>query len=77
MLDKLEDLLLSLRYPDSRCVYKWPKNLTLFLFREMERIYQCLKNGRKAEFITSDLVPYLEKCGVKVDECGIGYVASL
>ena len=77
MLNKLEDLLLRWKYPDSRGIYKWPKNLTLFLFHEMERIYQCLKNGHKAEFITVDLVPYLEKCEINVDECGIGYIASL
>ena len=74
MLSKLENLLLRWKYPYE---HKRPKNLTLFIFREMERIYQCLKNGHKAEFIISDLVPYLEKCGVKVDECGIGYVASI
>ena len=77
MLSKLENLLLRWKCPDSRGLYKWPNNLTLFLFHEMERIYQCLKNGHKAEFITSDLVSYLEKCGINVDGYGIGYVASL
>lgn len=75
MLDKLENLLLKWIEPEKP--RDRPKKVTLLIIREMERVYSCLKRGQKAEFIVTDLVPYLKKCGVNVDECGIGYIAYL
>ncbi len=74
MLSKLENLLLKWTEPYE---YRRPKNVTLYMIREMQRIYHYLKNGQQAYFLTCDLVPYLKKCGVNVDEHGIGYVAYL
>ena len=75
-------------------VWKWiepetsrdrPKKVTLLMIDELWRVYQYLKQGEKGEFFVSDLVPYLEKCGVKVDgperyidgQLVFGYVAYL
>ena len=57
-------------------VWKWiepetprarPKKVTLLMIDELWRVYQYLKHGQRGEFFSSDLVPYLKKCGVKVD----------
>lgn len=61
------------------------KNVTLLMIDELWRVYQYLKHGEKGEFFTSDLVPYLKKCGVNVDgperyengQLVFGYVAYL
>ena len=78
-IDKLEELLSKWEEPVSK--RDRPKNLTLLMIREMQRIYFHLKNGEKAYFLLSDLVPYLEKCGINVDSdtasCGLNYIASV
>ena len=57
-------------------VWKWiepetprdrPKKITPLMIDDAWRVYQYLKHGQKGEFFSSDLVPYLEKCEVKVD----------
>ena len=73
-LNKLQDLLMKCKEPYE---YTRPKNLTLLMIREIEHIYSYLRNKQKVTFLISDLVPYLAKCGIKVDKQGIGYVAYL
>ena len=77
-----------------KLVWKWiepekprdrPKKITLLMIDDAWRVYQYLKQGQKGEFFSADLVPYLEKCGVKVDgperqvdgHLVFGYVAYL
>lgn len=72
-LKKLEDLLSRWIEPQTR--RDRPKGLTLCMVRSMQEIYYGLQNGKKTYFIISDLIPYLTKCGITVEECGIGYVA--
>ena len=78
-IDKLEELLSKWEEPVS--MRDRPKNLTLLMIREMQRIYLRLRNGEKAYFLLSDLVPYLEKCGINVDSdganYGLNYIASV
>ena len=45
-----------------------PKNLTYFMIREMEFVCTRLKSEKIAYFVESDLVPYLEKCGINVEK---------
>lgn len=62
-----------------------PKKITLVMIDDAWRVYQYLKHGQKGEFFSADLVPYLKKCGVKVDgperyingQLVFGYVAYL
>ena len=75
MLDKLKKLLL--KWIEPLTPRDRSKNITPLMIQELHRIYKSLSHGQKPEFIVSDLVPYLKKCGIKVNECGIGYVASL
>ena len=75
MLDKLKKLLSKWIEPSTP--RDRPKSVTLLMIQELHRIYKSLSNGQKPEFIVSDLVPYLKKCGIKVDEYGIGYIASV
>lgn len=72
-LKKLEDLLSRWIEPQTR--RDRPKGLTLCMVRSMQKIYYGLQQGKKTYFIISDLVPYLTKYGITVEECGIGYVA--
>ncbi len=44
-----------------------PKNLSLLMIEDMQNVYKTLKSGREAKFLMSDLVPYLEKCGIRVE----------
>ena len=75
MLDKLKKLLSNWIEPEKP--RDRPKNITLLMIQEIHRIYNSLSNGQKPEFIVSDLVPYLKKRGIKVEEYGIGYIASV
>ena len=75
MLSKLEKLLVKWIEPSTP--RDRPKSVTLLMIQELHRIYKSLSHGQKPEFIVSDLVPYLKKCGIKVDEYGIGYIASV
>lgn len=54
-----------------------PKNLTLSMIREMKFVFSALKRSKKAHFVEKDLVPYLERCGIKVtqNESEIVYTA--
>ena len=72
-LKKLEDLLSRWIEPQTR--RDRPKGLSLLTVQSMQEIYYGLQNGKKTYFIVSDLVPYLIRCGITVEECGIGYVA--
>lgn len=78
-IDRLEELLSKWEEPVSK--RDRPRNLTLSMIREMQRIFFYLKNGGKAYFLLSDLVQYLEKCGISVESdtanCGVNYIASV
>lgn len=69
-MEKLKNLLSKwidpYRNSDNGKIYKRPKNISLYLIEEMWRIYHELECNGMAYFLPDDLVPYLEKCGIKI-----------
>lgn len=69
-MEKLKNLLSKwidpYRNSDNGKIYRRPKNLSLYLITEMQRIYRELEHNGRAYFLSDDLVPYLKKCGIKV-----------
>lgn len=82
-IQKLEKLVRKWMEPEK--ARDRPKKITLVMIDDAWRVYQYLKHGQKGGFFSSDLVPYLRKCGVKVDgperyidgQLVFGYVAYL
>lgn len=53
---------------------KLPKGMTLYDFREIERVYEDLLLKRQSEFINEKIKPLLERLGFKTKEKGVGWV---
>lgn len=53
---------------------KLPKGMTLYDFREIERVYEDLLFKRQSEFINEKIKPLLERLGFKTKERGVGWV---
>ena len=53
---------------------KLPKGMTLYDFREIERVYEDLLLKRQSEFINEEIKPLLERLGFKTKEKGVGWV---
>lgn len=51
-------------------------NLTPVGIYECYYVYQMLKAGKRPEILIKDVKKVLDKCGIKTEECGIGWIAG-
>ena len=54
---------------------KLPKHTTPYIVARLANIYNALKLGDRPEFIESDILEILTKCGIKTEPSGIGWIA--
>lgn len=54
---------------------RFPKGIpSLYVFQELARVYNGIVGGKTVEFICCDIVPILDRYGIKYREEGIGWI---